>query len=196
MSNKTDKILVIDIEATCWATKEETKENTSEIIEVGVCELNKLDLTITNKTSYIVRPHNQKISSYCTNLTGYTWDILKHGVPIGNIFNKMKKDFGTKTRMWASWGDDDRKRFASTCSSLVLQYPLSQSHLDIMSLFMFAMGIKEKISLTNAMKMLKIEFLGTPHNGADDAYNTAIILKYLFESVRKNMEENNNEQCL
>ena len=39
---KFDEVIVIDLEATCWSTPEETALNQSEIIELGVCILDTL----------------------------------------------------------------------------------------------------------------------------------------------------------
>jgi len=67
-----DEIVVIDLEATCWSTPEETALNTSEIIEVGVCLLDALTGEIHNPRGLIVKPQVSVVSEFCTELTSIT----------------------------------------------------------------------------------------------------------------------------
>lgn len=179
-----DKIVVVDIESTCWETKEERGEQPMEVIEIGVCILDVETFDISRKKSYIVKPQFSNISKFCTELTGYTWADVKSGMPFENACNKLAKEYGTQNRIWASWGDYDRSHFERECRSKKAKYPFSKSHINASGLFTVMFGNKKKTSVGNALKAIGSEFVGTPHKGCDDAWNTAVILRYLLESAR------------
>lgn len=105
---KIDRVVIVDCEATCWATKEEQGTLASEIIQIGACSLCLNTGEIEKTKSYIVKPHNFQLSEYCTNLTGLTTKIVKSGMPFKDACNKIVKDFGTKNRVWASYGTGDK----------------------------------------------------------------------------------------
>ena len=180
-----DSIVVVDVESTCWETKGEQGNQPMEIIEIGACILDVETFEISRKKSYIVRPKFSKISEFCTKLTGYTWDDVKIGMPFENACNKLAKEFGTRNRVWASWGDYDRSHFERECRSKKARYPFSDGHINISALFILMMGLKKRVSVANALKAIGNEFEGTPHKGCDDAWNTAKILRHLLESGRE-----------
>jgi len=179
-----DKIVVVDIEATCWEPREEQGDQPSEIIEIGVCILDTKTLDISRKHSYIVRPKHSEISDFCTQLTGHTWKSVKGGMQFGDACNKLAKEYGTKNRVWASWGDCDRLHFMAECATKRANYPFGHAHINASDLFSLMMGSSTRISVTNALKMIGTEFQGQEHRGCDDAYNVAVLLRYMLESGR------------
>jgi inhibitor of KinA sporulation pathway (predicted exonuclease) len=179
-----DNIVVVDIELTCYATKDEYKNIPAETIEIGVCMLNSKTFNISRSHSYIIRPEYSDISNYCTQLTGHTQESVKNGIPFAHACNKMSKEYGTKNRVWASWGDGDRIHFEEECISKDATYPFGESHINVSDLFTLAIGMNIRLSVTDALKVLGKDFLGRQHCGADDAFNTAVILKYLLHSGR------------
>jgi len=177
-----DKVVVVDIEATCWEPREEQGDQPSEIIEIGVCVLDAKTLDISRKHSYIIRPTHSQISEFCTQLTGHTWKSVKGGMRLDHACNRLAKEYGTKNRIWASWGDSDRLHFRAECEAKGASYPFGEAHINVSDLFALAMGSSTRISVTNALGMLGKTFEGRQHCGADDAYNTAIVLKFLLHS--------------
>ena len=64
MAKKLDKIVVVDLEATCWEGK--PPENMeSDIIEIGVCLLDVHTGEITDNRGIIVIPERSTISDFC-----------------------------------------------------------------------------------------------------------------------------------
>ena len=102
-------------------------------------------------------------------------------MPFGDSCNKLAKEYGTKNRVWASWGDGDRVCFKQECKDKDATYPFSDTHFNISALFSLAMKKRIRISVKNALEIIGKEFEGQEHNGADDAYNTARIFKYLLK---------------
>jgi inhibitor of KinA sporulation pathway (predicted exonuclease) len=181
--NKLDKLIVVDLEATCWMPREEQGDQRSDIIEIGACKLDLQTGKISQKTSYMVRPANSTISSFCTELTTITQEDVNHGIPFVDACNKFIKEFGTKNRVWASWGDYDRKHFQRDCDFYKAKYPFGPRHVNAKTLFSLVNGLPKELGLRKAMEYYDLEFKGTQHRGHDDAFNIA---KVLWKTLRKN----------
>jgi len=78
MGRKLDKIIVVDVESTCWKGKP-PEGQINEIIEVGLATVNVETLEIINKQSYIVKPKLSIISNFCTELTSITQEMVDKG---------------------------------------------------------------------------------------------------------------------
>ncbi|MEL7234583.1 MAG: exonuclease domain-containing protein, partial [Chloroflexota bacterium] len=72
MSLKSDYIIVIDMEATCWRSNRRPPDQVSEIIEIGVCVLDLDTLEPDRKMSILVKPTLSTVSEFCTRLTSLT----------------------------------------------------------------------------------------------------------------------------
>ncbi|MBU1173422.1 MAG: exonuclease domain-containing protein [Proteobacteria bacterium] len=177
-------IIICDVESTCWEPREAQGDQPSEVIEIGVCRLHMDTFDISGKTSLIVRPKFSEITEFCTELTGLTWDKVKHGMQFKDACNKLFKKFGTSNKVWASWGDCDRDHFRKECKEKDARYPFGQTHVNVSALFSLSLGKSQRLSVSDALKEIGFEFEGRPHCGADDAYNTARILRYLLEPAR------------
>ncbi len=180
MSKRLDKIIVFDLELTCWDSKEEQKDQVSEIIEIGACNLIVETLEIIDKKSYIIKPRNSTISNYCTDLTTITQEQVNKGIPFIDACNKFRNDFGTKNRVYATWGDGDKFRLQDDCIRNNIPYFFNAQHIDVSTLFLIKTKQKKNINLEKALKMLNLNFEGTQHRACDDAFNTAKILKWIL----------------
>jgi inhibitor of KinA sporulation pathway (predicted exonuclease) len=182
MSNlRLDKVVVFDLEATCWATKEENDVYRSDIIEIGACLLDVRSGEITKKTNYLVRPYDLKqayISEYCTNLTGHTYESLKKGIPLEDACNKFKKEFGTSGKICAAYGNDYDK-VKMDCGAFDIANPLSSEYLNICHLFALK-NKSSKVSLAKALELIGSAFEGTQHRADDDAFNAAKVLRSIL----------------
>ncbi len=178
----TDKIIVIDLEATCWEDKRIPNGAHIDIIEIGICNLVVQTGEIENKQSIYVIPERSEITSFCTTLTGITSGLIQQqGISFREACEKIVAEYEPKGRVWASFGEFDRSQFERQCSDLNVTYPLSKTHLNIKSLLALKMKFKNAKGLTKALKIIKEEFEGSHHCGADDAYNAAKILRHCLK---------------
>ena len=177
---KLDKIIVVDCECTCWSTKEEQGAQCSEIIQIGVCSLNLAAKTIGQEASYLIKPKYSTVSEYCTALTGITQKNLKGAMSLFDACNLLMKKFGTRNRVWSSYGNGDGIKFREDCIKKVADYPFGGHYIDTSLLFHIKYLLNSNISLTEALKLAGFEFYGTQHNAMYDAYNTAVLLKHLI----------------
>lgn len=169
------KIIVIDLEATCYEG-EFPKEERPEIIQIGACLLDLDKKEITKKDSYIIHPYHSSISKYCETLTGITPERAKRGIRFDHARNRLAKNFGTKRKIWGAWGEGDRIEFEQECQNWNVEYPFSNQFINISTLFSLYYGFNKKINLEKALTLLGLNFQGRPHDAEDDAYNTALIL--------------------
>lgn len=182
MAKQLDRILVVDIECTCWEGNPRPGQ-TSEIIEVGVCLLDPRTGQRDEQESLLVRPTTSTVSAFCTRLTTLTQEQLeREGVSYMDACNWLRKKWMGHRRTWASWGDFDRRVFLEQCQARGVPYPFGPTHLNVKNLFALMRGEERELGLPQALERLGIPFEGTLHRGHDDAWNIAGVLATLLRS--------------
>lgn len=178
---KNDHIVVVDVESTCWDTRNgehPPHDEKSEIIEVGVCLLNVKTGMRSQKKSIVIKPLVSKVSKFCTVLTGHTQTMVDQGVSFAEACLCLIEEYGAQNRVWASYGDYDRKMFQMQCGRTNGPiYPFSDRHINVKTIA----ALRQKRSKETGMKRCLTEWYNLPmtgrhHNGADDAWNIAAIL--------------------
>ena len=178
-----DVILVVDVESTCWDGSPPPGQS-SEIIEIGLCPVDMQSLTRLEKRSILVRPAQSEISGFCTDLTTLTPELFTHAGSLTDAVRILKNEYQSKDRLWASWGDYDRRQFERVCAEQGVSYPFGPSHLNVKSLFAAATGSTQEMGLDGAYKHLGLTMEGTHHRGDDDAWNIAGILCRMLTAMR------------
>lgn len=177
MPVSTERILVVDIEATCWP-KAPPPGEVSEIIEVGVAIVKPREGIVERGQSVYVRPVRSKVSAFCTELTGITQGLVNvEGVAFSDACLSLRQQDSERLG-WASWGDYDRKQFIKQCREI--KYPFSETHLNVKYLWALRHG-KAQCSVMDALKHQGMPFDGRWHSGRDDAYNIGLILLDLLQ---------------
>ncbi len=178
----TDKILVIDLEATCWQGVQ-PKDQVSEIIEIGICMLDINSGTISDNKGILVKPTKSKVSQFCTELTTITQDMLDNqGISFAEACSLLRIDYNASQYTWASYGAYDKKMIKSQCQIRGIDYPLSQNHINVKELFTEVKGLKKKVGMKGALHILGLPLEGTHHRGVDDANNIAKILYWCLQN--------------
>lgn len=179
MPLKTDYILVIDIEATCWPG-DPPPGQFREIIEIGIATLDLTSRQRGQRERILVRPVASKVSDYCTELTGLTQSQVEKGVSFSTACDRLRRRFRSHERLWASFGDFDRRAFDSQCRHFEVKYPFSNQHLNIKSLYSALHLPNRDPGLTEVLANLGLPFEGTHHRADDDAWNAAAALGALL----------------
>ena len=183
MAKLLDQILVIDIESTCWQGPPPPGQQ-SEIIEIGICPVDVAQLERHEKRSLLVRPIRSKVSEFCTKLTTIRHEDVEHAGTLADAVGILKREYRSSDRLWASWGDYDRRQFERVCRELTVPYPFGVSHLNIKTLFAIGRADDSEMGLDLACQALGMTLEGTHHRGADDAWNIAGILCRLLARQR------------
>ena len=172
----TNKILVIDLEATCWQGAIPHNQR-SEIIEIGVCLLDTETGAITANKGILVQPEVSEVSKFCMELTTITQTLLdKEGISFTEACNQLVETYNPYQLTWESYGDYDRKMIQLECKHKSVDYPFSQDHINVKELFARLKNGGKKVGMNGALQLLSIALEGTHHRGVDDAKNIAKIL--------------------
>lgn len=173
-----DKIIVIDIESTCW--KQNTSKEVNEIIEIGICPIETKSGKALEPKSIIVKPTYSTVSEFCTNLTTLTQEDVDNGVSFSDACSILVNEYDTKRYVWSSYGNYDRNQFEIQCERENVEYPFSYSHINVKILFALVNSLRGQVGMTDALKILNIPLKGTHHRGGDDAQNIAQILSRIL----------------
>ena len=185
MSSKLDQIVVIDVESTCW-DKKPPQGQVSEIVEIGVCILETASSKRTERESILVRPETSTVGPFCESLTGLTQDQVEKGIPFKDACSTLRKKFRTKNRVWASYGNYDRRQFERQCQRTGIGYPFGPGHINVKTIFAIAQGLSREVGMSEALKILGLPLEGKHHCGVDDAWNIAIILSRFIMAMKIN----------
>ncbi len=174
-----DLALVVDVEATCWeGLPPEGQEN--EIIEIGLCTLEIATGQRLEKRSILVRPQRSCVSPFCTRLTTLTQEMVDTGISFAEACAILRQEYASKDRVWASYGDYDRRVFEQQSQQLNVEYPFGSRHVNIKTLFALVHALPREVGLHTALNLLNFPLEGVHHRGDDDAWNTAAILAQLL----------------
>lgn len=180
MTNQNNKILIVDLEATCWKSTV-PKGEVNEIIEIGICILDIKTGEITKNKGILVQPKHSRVSSFCTELTTITQELLdKEGVSFQEACAILRKEYNAHQYPWASYGAYDLRMLKNQCMIRNIDFPMSQNHINVKELFTEKKGLKKKVGMNGALQLLKTPLEGTHHRGVDDAKNIATILHWCF----------------
>jgi inhibitor of KinA sporulation pathway (predicted exonuclease) len=186
MVRRVDHLVVVDIEATCWAGEPPCGE-ASEIIEVGACLLEVGSLERSRPGSILVRPAKSRVSPFCTGLTTLTQAQVDSGCSFAEACAQLEREYAVDRRIWASYGDYDRLMFERQCRERGVPYPFGSRHLNVKTLVAVACGLAEEVSMDRALERLGLPLTGTHHRGIDDAWNIAALLARILMSARADL---------
>jgi len=182
MAKKLDKIVIIDIEATCWEGKV-PEDMIHDIIEIGICLLDVNTGEISDNRGIMVKPERSVVSPFCTELTTITQEMVDaKGISFKEACNILKKEYLTQSRAWASFGAYDQRQFQKQCQAMDIAYPLGPSHINVKTLFALKRKLGHEQGMAGALALLDIPLEGTHHRGKDDAKNIAKILYWILNN--------------
>ncbi len=173
-------MLVIDVEATCWENSKPPKGQHPEIIEIGVCVLDISTGARVDRKSILVKPERSDVSPFCTELTSLTPAQLARGVSFEHACRVLQRQYRARARVWASYGDFDRRQFEKQCQERGIPYPFGPTHINVKSLLAIMRGLRREVGMKHAMELFNLPLEGRHHRAVDDAWNTALLLSHLI----------------
>lgn len=192
LAAKLDKIIVVDVEATCW-DGDPPNDQEAEIIEIGVCVLDVSTGQRLVRQSILVKPEYSEISPFCTALTTLTQPAVNGGVSFEHACRILRRKYRSGDRTWASYGDYDRRQFEKQCRDRGITYPFGSTHINVKNLAALFQGWPREVGLLQAMSLMDLTVEGTPHRGIDDAWNTGLLLARLILQQREQSNPTHSE---
>lgn len=178
----TDKIIIIDLEATCWQSAVPQGQQ-NEIIEIGLAVLDSETGEISKNKGILIKPQRSTVSTFCTELTTITQDLLdKNGVSFEDAVNQLIDEYNPDLYTWASYGQYDLNMLKKQCSSFGMPYPMGEQHINVKSWFAEKFGLQKPQGMNGALHLLNIPLEGTHHRGIDDAKNIAKIMHWCIQN--------------
>lgn len=174
-----DIVLVVDVEATCWRGAPPAGQE-NEIIEIGICPLDTRLREIGEPRGILVRPTRSAVSPFCTELTGITPEEVETGIPFAEACSLVSREFGAKQRVWASYGDYDRRQFERQCAAFGCGYPFGPTHLNVKTFAALTLGLPHEEGMAETLARLNLLLEGRHHRAPDDARNIATILAHIL----------------
>ena len=178
-------INVIDVEATCWREGTQPADQTSDIIEIGITVVDMQSASIVSTDSILVKPERSEISAFCTELTTLTPALIaQEGITFSEALRRLKKHYDAGARIFASWGDYDRKAFDRQCTAMQLKSPFGPTHMNVKTLHVLSRRAPVELGMDEALREMALPLVGTHHRGGDDSRNIATVLLRLLARLR------------
>ncbi|HAI76391.1 MAG TPA: DNA polymerase III [Microscillaceae bacterium] len=174
------RVVVVDIEATCWEGKPPQGQK-NEIIEFGIALLNVKTGEVEANEGILVKPITSEISPFCTSLTTITPEMVAtDGLPFAEACAYLQQQYQTKNRIWASYGAYDYNQIQKQCLQQQVLFPLGVQHLNVKAFFNLKHKMSYPVGMSQALEKLGLPLTGTHHRGVDDSRNIAAILAHLL----------------
>ena len=175
-----DKLLVVDLECTCWENEQPGNDERQDIIEIGVCLLDLASGAVEDPDGFIVRPRRSTVSPFCEKLTKISQNMVDAGLEFEAALEILRERYQSTHRPWASWGNFDRVCMQGQCRDFGVEYPFSGDHFNLKTLHALHHRLPKAIGLFPAVKRAGLVWQGQHHRGVDDACNTARLVHRLF----------------
>jgi inhibitor of KinA sporulation pathway (predicted exonuclease) len=181
------RVLVIDLEATCWRGPQPPGQE-PEVIEVGNAILHVGHLHVEPGPELLVQPTRSTVSGFCTELTGLTQEMLEEaGLSFPEALDALGEAYGDlRTMAWASYGDYDRRKLMQECEYHGVPFPFGGTHTNVKRELARMAGWRREVGMAGAMRRLGLDPVpgSRHHRGADDAVNIARLLALVLGGLR------------
>ena len=166
--------IVVDLEATC-TDRDEFPRDEMETIEIGAVCLDENGEQRDSFQAFIKPVKHPVLTDFCKQLT----TIKQSDVDGAESFEEAFERFlswvgnivGRNDYTFMSWGDFDRNILRRQCAEFDIDAAqFLSTHKNAKAMFADYYGIKP-CGVGKALKLLKMEFEGTPHRAKDDAVN-------------------------
>jgi 3'-5' exoribonuclease 1 len=166
-----DRIVICDLEATCWDKGEHNPEK-MEIIEIGAVLADAKSMRKLDEFNSFVRPvRNPVLSDFCVNLTSIQQQDVDDADVFPIVFSRFLDWIGDlETMRIASWGAYDLNQFKQNCRFHGIANPFRDKHINLKKKFSELHNGK-KYGMKRAMRIVGLVLEGVHHRGIDDARN-------------------------
>ncbi|MCC7010932.1 MAG: exonuclease domain-containing protein [Planctomycetes bacterium] len=173
------KLLIVDLEATCWERAVHDAE-LMETIEIGALCIDPDAPRAWREFQTFVRPvRTPQLSEFCSKLTTIVQGEVDAADPFPAAFARFTAWIGEPGAVrFASWGSYDRMQFQRDCAFHGVAYPFAADHLNLKQHCSAALRLRPA-GMAQALAKAGLELEGTHHRALDDARNIARIAEHV-----------------
>lgn len=190
INNKTANIVFFDLEMNCgYKTKKDL--GYMETISIGAIKYNIKNGTLEQFYSLVKPKFNCILSKECIRLTQLEQNEIDNANDFKTVMLQFGKWVNNEKSIFVSWGAEDIRTLKNEDKvngfRLQIVKQIRKRYIDFQNEFCLNfLKTGQVISLTNALKSMKLDFLGTQHNAFDDAFNLYRVYKCYKNEVLKN----------
>ena len=173
------RLIVFDLEATCWEPEEPER---IEILEIGAVAMQSG--TATPEFSEVVRPGlTADLGPFCLGLIPIAQEEAEAADPFPAVFARFTAWAGRGPFWLAAWGNFDRKQLETECTRHGLRLPANLvGFLDMRREFGRWKHVRPP-GLEAAMATCGLAIEGRRHRALDDARNLARLARILVDET-------------
>lgn len=174
------KIIIFDLEATCWENGNKDKMQT---IEFGAVQLDPSTLVIISEFQRFVRPTLELVlSDICKELTGITQDDVDKADTFEAVFGGFCDWISDGSFQIYSWGDYDLGQLKQDCKicGIAMNKRIIKKHQSLKAIYAERLRIRP-CGMAQALERLHMPLEGQHHRAIDDARNIAKIARWLLK---------------
>ena len=180
---KLNTLLFVDLEMTCFPTREEGDKHFTEVIEIGIVAVDNPNAKIVDKASYLIKNEKTPITDYCTQITTITQDLIdQEGVPLKDACDAIQERFRSHNKTWMAWGCGDYNHLEKNCLEKNIENPFSDNYINFSEWVALSRGVVRSGGLKKNLIMNGISYNGQQHRAMVDAEATAELYLKLFRS--------------
>ena len=172
------RLLIVDLEATCW---EHSAPAPNEIIEIGAVAyaVSAVGSGALADFQTFVKPCLQPtLSDFCKSLTSIRQAEVDRAPSFPEALASLcewAEPYSPFTL--SAWGNYDRKQFEHECALHEVEFPFS-GYVNLKQAFARLQGIRP-CGMKAALRLARLPLLGTHHRGIDDARNIAALVDWM-----------------
>lgn len=173
------RFIIFDLEATCWDGNQVGRNQ--EVIEIGAVCADQFGDVLSSFTRLVRPVQNNRLSHYCTNLTGITQDDVEGAKPFRSAVIDFMNwiDIDDEEYLLCSWGDKDIEFLQNDCQYNQIETDWLDRYIDLKTQYHNIRGLQRKRGLKKVLAFEQIEFEGNHHRAFDDAANLfSLFAKY------------------
>ncbi|WP_194190422.1 3'-5' exonuclease [Clostridium chrysemydis] len=180
--NKQD-IIFFDFEMNCLSDF-----SSVEIISIGAVKTNILG-EIKDEFYRTIKPNGvSELSEKCIEITGLLQKEIDKSNDFNCVFNEFLKWANNSSKVFCFWGGNDLKvlnnDYKRNLSKSKIVLEILTNNYDFQEIFCKdILRQEELLSIKNALKYFKLDFIGNEHNALNDAINLSIIYKKIHRSL-------------
>jgi inhibitor of KinA sporulation pathway (predicted exonuclease) len=174
------KYIIVDLEATCWETKDQKTKN--EIIEIGAVSVNA-NKQVEGQFNVFVKPRlNPQLSDFCKKLTSITQADVDGAPSFPQALEKFQQWINLEENyVLCSWGFYDKTQFNWDCELHQLDTAWLKPHISLKHQYARIKSLSRPPGMKQALEKERLPLTGIHHRGIDDALNISRIFIKYFE---------------